>query len=556
MRLGIAQLDFTIGAFEANLAKIETSVREAAGRGVELLLLSELATVGYPPRDLLDREDFVAENLRQLDRIAALSTDHLAIVTGYVEPNPGREGKPLFNGAALCRGGRVVDRYRKCLLPTYDVFDEARYFEPGGDVHPWELDGVRLGITICEDVWNNPEFVPRQLYDRDPLAEQVAAGADILVNISASPFVVGKGELRRAMLSAEAAKHGRFLFTANQVGANDELVFDGHSLGFDPTGAVVVRGRDFAEDLLVYDVPEGRFREPAVPGELHPVASGRIEEAYRALVLGLADYTRKCGFEEVVLGLSGGIDSALTAAVAADAVGPEHVLGVAMPTRYSSASSLTDAETLAANLGIELRVVPIDDIFQTYLDTLEPAFAGLKPDVTEENIQARIRGDVLMAFSNKFGRLLLSTGNKSELAVGYCTLYGDMSGGLAVISDVPKTMVYEICRWLNREREVIPESILVKPPSAELRFGQTDQDALPPYEILDRILEAYVERNLSVAAMVAEGLPADTVREVVRLIDRNEYKRRQAAPGLKITSKAFGVGRRFPIAADYRILHG
>jgi len=303
-------------------------------------------------------------------------------------------------------------------------------------------------------------------------------------------------------------------------------------------------------------VPEGRFREPAVPGELHPVASGRIEEAYRALVLGLADYTRKCGFEEVVLGLSGGIDSALTAAVAADAVGPEHVLGVAMPTRYSSASSLTDAETLAANLGIELRVVPIDDIFQTYLDTLEPAFAGLKPDVTEENIQARIRGDVLMAFSNKFGRLLLSTGNKSELAVGYCTLYGDMSGGLAVISDVPKTMVYEICRWLNREREVIPESILVKPPSAELRFGQTDQDALPPYEILDRILEAYVERNLSVAAMVAEGLPADTVREVVRLIDRNEYKRRQAAPGLKITSKAFGVGRRFPIAADYRILHG
>ena len=560
MRIGIAQLDFTIGAFAGNLERIARAVGEANRLGVDLLLLSELATVGYPPRDLLEREDFVRENLRQLERIAALSNERLGIVVGYVEPNPGPEGKALFNGAALCHRGEVVGRYRKCLLPTYDVFDEARHFEPGGEAAPLELKGVRLGVTICEDVWNNADFVPRQLYERDPLDELQGEGVDLFVNISASPFVVGKGQLRRNMLSAEAAKHGKFLFSANQVGANDELIFDGHSLGFDPSGAVILRARDFAEDLVVYDVPEGALHGGSVttapPGEIRPVAGGPIEEAYGALVLGLRDYTQKCGFEKVVLGLSGGIDSALTAAVAADALGPGNVLGVAMPTRYSSDSSLPDAESLVSNLGIDFRVVPIDGIFQTYLDAVDPIFAGMAPDVTEENIQARIRGDVLMAFSNKLGRLLLSTGNKSELAVGYCTLYGDMSGGLAVISDVPKTMVYEICRWLNREREVIPANVLTKPPSAELRPDQTDRDSLPPYEILDRVLEGYVERNLSVEEIAAGGIPVGVVREVVRLIDRNEYKRRQAAPGLKITSKAFGVGRRYPIAADYRAMHG
>ncbi len=559
MRIAIAQLDYTVGAFDGNLEKMRDAVARAGERGADLVVFSELATVGYPPRDLLDRDDFVRANLEQLERVAALSDGGPAIVTGYVERNPAPAGKPLFNGAALCVGGRVAGRYVKCLLPTYDVFDEARHFEPGGEVEPLVLDGLKLGVTVCEDAWNDPDFWPRRLYRRDPVGELVGAGAQLLVNVSASPFSVGKGGLRREMLSAEAAKHRRWMVVANQVGGNDELVFDGHSLVLDPTGTVVARARDFAEDLLVHEIPDGALRQRSCaagePGHLRPVSRGPVEEAWRALVLGLRDYTAKCGFRRVVLGLSGGIDSALTAVIAAEALGPENVLGVAMPTRYSSASSLTDAEALARNLGIGYRVIPIDGIFQSYLDTMAEHFEGREPDVTEENIQARVRGNVLMALSNKFGMLLLSTGNKSELAVGYCTLYGDMSGGLAVISDVPKTMVWKMARWLNREREVIPETIITKPPSAELRPGQTDQDSLPPYDVLDRILELYVERNASLREMVEEGLDEGVVREVIRLIDRNEYKRRQAAPGLRITTKAFGVGRRYPIAADYGALH-
>lgn len=559
MRIAVAQLDYTIGAFEANLEKMRRAVEEAGGRGAQLVLFSELATIGYPPRDLLDRSDFVQANLRQLERIAALSEGGPAVLTGYVEPNRDSVGKPLRNAAALCAGGRIVGRYHKCLLPTYDVFDEARHFEPGGEAVPVELDGVRLGVTICEDAWNDPDFWPRRLYSRDPVGELVGAGSQLLINLSASPFSVGRGRLRREMLSAEASKHRRWLVIANQVGGNDELVFDGHSLVIDPTGAVVARARGFAEDLLVYDIPDEAVRSRScaagAPGVLRPVAENAVEEAWRALVLGLADYTGKCGFRQVVLGLSGGIDSALTAAVAAEALGSSNVLGVAMPTRYSSESSLSDAEAVVRNLEIDYQVIPIDSVFQSYLDALAAVFAGREPDVTEENIQARVRGNVLMALSNKYGRLLLTTGNKSEVAVGYCTLYGDMSGGLAVISDVPKTMVYDMARWLNRDREIIPESIIVKPPSAELRPDQTDQDSLPPYEILDRILEAYVEQNRPVSEIVASGIDPKTVLEVVRLIDRNEYKRRQAAPGIRITSKAFGVGRRFPIAADYGAIH-
>ncbi|MCG6963353.1 MAG: NAD+ synthase [Acidobacteria bacterium] len=558
MRVGIAQLDFTIGAFDTNLEKMRSAAEGARSQRVDLLLFSELATTGYPPKDLLDRSDFVARNLVQLERVAALSDDSLGIVVGFVDRNPDATGKRLLNSAALCHRGKVVGIYRKCLLPTYDVFDEARHFEPGGAARPLEFRNVRLGVTICEDIWNDPDFWPQRLYRRDPVAELVDQGAQLLINISASPFTVGKGELRRAMLSAEAAKHGRYLLAANQVGANDELVFDGHSLGFDPTGRLVLRARDFAEDLLFYEIPDaaltGAGAATAAAGEIRPVAADDVEAAYRALVLGLADYASKCGFREVVLGLSGGIDSALTAAVAADALGPENVLAVAMPTRYSSEASLSDAEALAAALGVELRVIPVDEVFQVYLDTMMPSFSGLEADVTEENIQARVRGNVLMALSNKLGRLLLSTGNKSELAVGYCTLYGDMSGGLAVISDVPKTMVYQICRWLNRERTVIPESILTKAPSAELSPGQTDQDSLPPYDVLDRILELYVEQNRSPREIVGEGLDGAVVRRVIRLIDGAEYKRRQAAPGIKLTSKAFGGGRRLPIAADYRAL--
>jgi len=555
MRLAIAQLDLTIAAFDANLAAIRDAVAAARAEGAELVVLSELATLGYPPGDLLERDDVVAANLRQLDRIAALSDDRLAILCGFVDRNPSPSGKALFNSAALCREGRVTGRYRKCLLPTYDVFDEARHFEPGGAAAPLELDGVRLGVTVCEDVWVDPPAGGRRLYRRDPVAEVAAAGADLLVNLSASPFELGKARIRREMIGREAAEHRRFFVYVNQVGGNDELVFDGHSLIADPSGGVVVRARDFAPDLLVHDVPvSGTGPGPFPTGVLREVAASPEEEAYRALVLGLADYVRKSGFRRVVVGLSGGIDSALTATLACAALGPENVLGVALPSRYSSHGSLSDAEALARNLGLEYRVIPIEPIFKAHLEALETAFAGAPSDVTEENLQARIRGAVLMALANKQGRLLLATGNKSELAVGYCTLYGDMCGALAVIGDVPKTLVYRIAAHVNREREVIPASTLTKPPSAELRPDQTDQDSLPPYDVLDHVVEAYVEGRRSPAEIAAEGVDRDTVEAVVRLVDGSEYKRRQAAPAIKISGKAFGVGRRLPIVADYGAL--
>jgi len=553
MRIAIAQLDFTIGAFDANLALMRDAVSRARDQRSDLVVFSELTTIGYPPGDLLERTDFVDRNLEQLDRVAELSDDGIGLIVGFVDRNTAGHGKGLFNSAALCVGGRPVARYHKCLLPTYDVFDEARHFEPGGPAKPLLFKGVRLGVSVCEDVWADPDLDGRSIYHRDPVLEEVEAGADLLINISASPFELGKAAQRRDLIRRYAAQSGRFFVYANQVGANDELVFDGHSIVVDPTGKVVVRGRDFASDLLVYDVDLGAGT--GEEGVLRPVADCQEEEALRALELGLRDYAGKTGFDKVLIGLSGGIDSALTAAVAARALGPDKVLGVAMPTRYSSEGSVADAEALVANLGIDYRIIPIDSIFQAYLDGLAEVFSGTASDVTEENIQARIRGGVLMALSNKFGRLLLTTGNKSELAVGYATLYGDMAGGLAVISDVPKTLVYRICNHLNREVEAIPQSIIDKPPSAELRPDQTDQDSLPPYDALDRVVEGYVERNLSLAQLVAEGNDRDVVDQVVSLIDRAEYKRRQAAPGIKITAKAFGIGRRYPIVADYRGLH-
>jgi len=553
MRIAIAQLDYTIAAFDDNLRLQRRAVDAARTRGAELVVFSELSTLGYPPGDLLEREDLVQRNLEQLDRVAALSDDDLGIVVGFVDRNHSGHGKRLHNSAALCVGGRPVARYRKCLLPSYDVFDEARHFEPGGPAKPLLFKGVRLGISVCEDVWADPDLDGRSIYHRDPVLELVEAGAELLINISASPFELGKAAQRRDLVRRYAAQSGRFFVYANQVGGNDELVFDGHSIVVDPTGEVVVRGRDFAEDLLVYDVDLTASR--GEPGELREVAESMEDEALEALELGLRDYARKTGFEKVLIGLSGGIDSALTAAVAARALGPDKVLGVAMPTRYSSEGSVADAEALAKNLGIDYRLIPIDDIFQSFLDGLVDAFDGAEEDVTEENIQARVRGTVLMALSNKFGRLLLATGNKSETAVGYATLYGDMAGGLAVISDVPKTLVYRICRHLNRDREIIPETTITKPPSAELRPDQTDQDSLPPYDELDRVVEGYVERNRSAADLVAQGLDPEAVSTVVGLIDRAEYKRRQAAPGIKITAKAFGIGRRYPIVADYRGLH-
>ncbi len=546
MRVALAQLNFTVGAFEGNYRKIADAASKALAAGADLLLLSELATTGYPPRDLLTQSGFIDANLALRDRVAALSTEQLGIVIGCAEPNSSAGGKPLFNTAVLCHAGQAVARHRKTLLPSYDVFDEDRYFEPGAGVAPITFKGVRLGLTVCEEVWNDPEFWPRRLYPRDPVADLAAQGVDLFVNISSSPFEMGKATIRRDMIRQHAARHRVPFLYLNQVGGNDELIFDGHSLGVDASGGLMLRAADFEEDFVVVDVLDGG----SAPAALATVSQSREQEAWHALTLGLRDYVTKCGFTSVVLGLSGGIDSALTAALAAEALGPARVTGIAMPTRYSSGHSVRDAETLARTLGIAFHVVPIDDIFQSYLDTLAGVLPGPQ-GVAEENIQARVRGAVLMAYSNKHGCLLLSTGNKSELAVGYCTLYGDMCGGLAVINDVPKTLVYDLARYVNRDGEVIPVSSITKPPSAELRPNQTDQDTLPPYEVIDAIVEGYVERGLDRQALVAQGHAAAVVADVVGRIDRNEYKRRQAAPGLRITSQAFGVGRRFPLAASY-----
>ncbi|MGE0445315.1 MAG: NAD+ synthase [Vicinamibacterales bacterium] len=554
MRIALAQLNFTVGAFDGNFRRIAEAVARAGRERADLVVFSELATTGYPPRDLLTHDRFINRNLELLERVAALSTEALGILIGYVDRNPVPDGKRLYNAVALCHAGRVLERRFKSLLPTYDVFDEDRYFEPAHQVSPIAFKGRRLGVSICEDVWNGPTFWPKRLYERDPVAELAAQGAEIMINVSASPFELQKADLRRRMIREAAVRHGTPFFYLNQVGGNDELVFDGHSIGIGATGEEVVRLRDFEEDFAVIDLAgdDRGFRLQAE--DLHPVSASLEETAYRALVLGLRDYVHKCGFTSVVLGLSGGIDSALTACLAVDALGPGHVVTAALPARYSSQHSLDDAAALARNLGVDHRVIPIDDVFQAYLDTLTPTLGPAAEDTTEQNLQARVRGAVLMALSNRFGHLLLTTGNKSELAVGYCTLYGDMSGGLAAISDVPKTLVYRLARHMNREREVIPGSTLTKAPSAELKPNQTDQDTLPPYDVLDRIVEAYVERNLDAEAIAALGIDREVVADVIRKIDGSEYKRRQAAPGIKISSKAFGVGRRYPIAADYRAI--
>jgi NAD+ synthase (glutamine-hydrolysing) len=552
MRVALAQLNLTVGAFEDTYRKVQAAVARARQSGADLVVFTELATTGYPPRDLLNHDSFVQGSEDLLQAIAALSDDSLGIVIGCVTRNTAGEGKALFNSAALCHRGVVAGRHHKTLLPTYDVFDEDRYFEPGRALAPFEFKGLRLGLTVCEEIWNDRDFWPKRLYPVDPVCELADKGADLLINISSSPFNLGKPALRAEMIRAEALKNGIPILYVNQVGGNDELIFDGQSIGFDGAGTLVLRARQFEEDFILCDVAPRRSAWKAAP-HVAPASDSPEEEAYGALTLGLRDYVVKCGFRRVVLGLSGGIDSAVTAALAAAALGADQVTGVAMPSRFSSDHSVRDAEALAQNLGIRYETIPIDAVFQSYLDALRDVFRNRPADVTEENIQARIRGGILMALSNKFGALLLTTGNKSELAVGYCTLYGDMAGGLAVINDVPKTFVYRLARYINgREgRPVIPESSITKAPSAELRENQTDQDTLPPYDVLDRIVEAYVERHEDVEQIVASGIGREDAIRVISLIDRNEYKRRQAAPGLKITSKAFGVGRRYPIAADY-----
>ncbi len=543
MRIALAQLNTTVGDIAGNEGLVLEAYRRGVEAQVELVLTPELSLTGYPPRDLLLRESFVRANQAALERLAA-AVGEVGLIVGFVGENPVRPGRPLTNAAALLHRGRVVAIRTKTLLPTYDVFDEDRYFEPASENAVIHWEGRRLGLTICEDIWNEAEFgVPRR-YRPDPAAALVASGAEILINLSASPWQLGKEQRRCALLRSLARRHQVAVVYCNLVGGNDELVFDGRSLAFNSAGECLGEAAHFSSDFLMVDT------EAAGDRPLVPVADEAL--LHDALVLGMRDYVGKCGFRSVVLGLSGGIDSALVAALAADALGAENVRGLALPTEFSSAGSIDDARSLAANLGIRFDVVPIQGSFEALKLQMGPLFEGRSEDTTEENLQARLRGVTLMAMSNKFGSLLLTTGNKSELAVGYCTLYGDMCGGLAVISDLPKTWVYRVSRWMNRDREIIPSSSITKAPSAELRPNQTDQDSLPPYEVLDAILEAYVVEDRSAAEIIATGFSEADVRRVVRLIDLSEYKRRQAAPGLKVTSRAFGVGRRQPVAQRWR----
>jgi NAD+ synthase (glutamine-hydrolysing) len=544
MKIALLQINPIVGDVAGNARLIAQAVREAAAKGADLAVTPELALVGYLPRDLLLSAGFVKRSWDHLETLASDLNGQTPVLVGVPEPNPSDEGRPLFNTAALVRDGRIEQRFRKALLPTYDVFDEDRYFEPFHGAQILELAGRKVGISICEDVWNDRDFWKRRRYHHDPIDELVRAGATAIVNSSASPFTAGKQMFREEMLGAMARRHEVPLVYVNQFGGNDDLLFDGRSCAFNAAGAAIARGRSFDADVVVCDIDCGTPIGPPTDVDVE-------SEIWRALVLGTRDYARKCGFSSAVLGLSGGVDSALTAAIACEALGAGCVLGVLMPSPYSSGGSVADALQLANNLGIRTLTLPIDEAMRTMDHTLAGAFAGAAKDVTEENIQARIRGNLLMALSNKRGALLLTTGNKSELAVGYCTLYGDMSGGLGVIADVPKTMVYRVARWLNNTsgRDVIPQPILTKAPSAELRPNQTDQDSLPPYDVLDAILQRHIERHEPAVEIIAAGFDPETVHRVLKMVRGAEFKRKQAAPGLKVTDRAFGTGWRMPIAA-------
>lgn len=542
MRIALGQINPTVGDFAGNAAKIVDFAQRAQAAGAGLILFPELSVCGYPPRDLVERPSFVVHNRETAERIAA-ETRGIAVICGLVTPAQAETGKSVMNSAALLKDGRIAFLQSKMLLPTYDVFDEMRNFAPARSQVPFPFCGKQMALTICEDAWNDKHFWNKRLYTFDPVEALIHSGGNFLLNISASPFWLGKRELRQNMLATIARNHKIPVAMVNQVGGNDSLVFDGSSLVLDPTGQVIALGKSFEEDLVYFDSDQ-------LTGEIHPQMEGEEASAYAALVLGTRDYVRKCGFRQVIIGLSGGIDSALTAVIAADAVGRENVIGVGMPGPYSSQGSIDDARVLAENLGIRFELLCITEVFESYKKTLKKVFAGRKEDATEENIQSRARGSLLMALSNKFGAIVLSTGNKSELGVGYCTLYGDMVGGLAVISDVPKTLVYRLSHYVNSQHPVIPQASLEKPPSAELRPGQKDSDTLPPYEILDAILEDYVEDSHPAEQIARDhGFDIDLVRRVIRMVERSEYKRQQAAPGLKISAKAFGYGRRFPIAA-------
>ena len=540
MKIGFAQLNPTVGDLEGNFDRIVAAYIRLAKNGADLVVTPELSIPGYPPQDLVFKSRFVPQNIELLERLQEV-VGAAGLLVGFVDRNEGR-GKPFHNSAALIERGKPIQKIRKSLLPTYDVFNEDRYFEAAPSVAPVDFRGCKLGITICEDIWTEP-YLPRAFYDVEPVRDLVSQGADLVVNLSASPFILHKPARRLEMVASLAREHRVPIFYCNAVGGNDQLVFDGNSFAFDAKGELIAQLPAFAEGEAIVETNNAEIikaREVSDP-----------EDLFRALSLGVRDYLRKCNFKTAVLGLSGGIDSAVVAAIAADAIGAENVFGASMPSPYSSPGSIDDALALARNLGMKCFEIPIADAFATFKAQFSHVFAGLREDATEENMQSRLRGMTLMALSNKFGHLLLTTGNKSELAVGYCTIYGDMAGGLAAISDVPKTMVYELARWINRDHEIIPRSTIEKAPSAELKPDQTDQDTLPPYEILDEILRLYVEENLGAPDIIARGFEEPIVRWVQRRVDLNEYKREQAAPGIKVTSRAFGAGRRMPIAQGY-----
>jgi NAD+ synthetase len=547
VRIALAQIDPTVGDFTGNLEKIVAAAGRAAELGARLTVFSELAICGYPPADFVEKRSFLARCRTAVDELTqATATLPTAVLAGVALKSPQGSGKPAVNAAVLLDKGQLILEQHKRLLPFYDVFDEQRYFAPSRGQQVVELDGLRLAISICEDAWNDKNFWRHRLYTVDPMEELMRQNPDLHINLSSSPFWHCKRAVRREMLAAIARRDGIPVLMCNQVGGDDSLIFDGSSLALNSRGELIAEAASFREDLVVLDP----FNAVAIPAP----AGDDTEAAYRALVLGTRDYVRKCGFRKVIVGLSGGIDSALVAAIATDALGADNVIGVGNPSQYSSQGSIDDSRRLAANLGIRYEIIPITDLFHEYTRALEPLFRGMKPDITEENLQARIRGTLWMALSNKLGALVLTTGNKSEMAVGYCTLYGDMVGALAVIGDLVKTRVYAVCHWLNRDREIIPPAILEKPPSAELRPDQKDTDSLPPYDVLDPIIEAYVERYEAPETIAQTyGFPVELVQQVVRMVERAEYKRQQAAPVLKVTSKSFGMGRRFPIAVKVQV---
>lgn len=551
--IALAQLNPTIGAIAENAEKIVTAALQAQARGADLLLTSELALCGYPPKDLLLNPSFVQQLGEELQRLAEKVPPSMAVLVGTVTPHHQAESqgqKKLWNSAVLIEQGQVKQRFHKCLLPTYDVFDEDRYFAPAPKGEYFIYKNVRIGVTICEDLWNDEAFWGQKFYQVNPLMDLIDQGVNLVVNLSASPYSCGKHCLRESLISHSAKRFNVPLIYVNQVGGNDDLIFDGGSFAVNNQGKIIGRSPLFQEDLalLNYDLNNGEL----IGQKLASLPMVGTEELWQALVLGVGDYLHKCGFSKAILGLSGGIDSSLVAAIAVEALGKENVLGILMPSPYSSDHSVQDALALAKNLGIATQTIPISPLMTTYDQALEPLFQGTSFGIAEENLQSRIRGNILMAIANKFGHLLLSTGNKSELAVGYCTLYGDMNGGLAAIADVPKTQVFELCHWLNREQTIIPPSVLTKPPSAELKPGQVDTDSLPPYDVLDAILGRLLEKHQSPQEIINAGFEREVVLKICQLVQRSEFKRRQAAPGLKVTDRAFGSGWRMPIAQAFR----